>query len=43
MGDPRVTRDAGRLLTLRQEYADLDARLHELYEEWEKHAAATSK
>jgi predicted nucleic acid-binding Zn-ribbon protein len=36
MGRPEVARDAGRLIALGAEYQQAEARLRELYEEWER-------
>jgi protein subunit release factor A len=36
---PEVGRDAGRVMTLNDEYQQQDARLRSLYEEWEQVSA----
>src|SRR5262245_7397928 len=36
MGTPEVARDAGRLIKLNEEYRQAEARLRELYEEWDR-------
>ncbi len=36
MGTPEVARDAGKLIKLNEEYQQAEARLRELYEEWDR-------
>jgi ATP-binding cassette subfamily F protein 3 len=42
LGQPKVARDAARLKTLNEEYKSADARLRQLYEEWEQVSAETA-
>jgi ATP-binding cassette subfamily F protein 3 len=42
LGRPEIARDAARLKTLNEEYKSADARLRQLYEEWEQVSAETA-